>query len=73
MQPTFSELKTKFKNLLGLDNIEVASESVRKEREKRSKFIIENEALENEIELFAQGGLLPGDRVEIYRKYFGIE
>ncbi len=44
-----------------------------KDREKRAKSLVENEALESEIENFAIGGISTGERVELYMKYFGIE
>ncbi len=46
---------------------------IEKEREKKATQIIENEALENEIEAFCKGGLPNGNRIEIYLKYMGIE
>ena len=69
--PSYSDIKQKFENLLGNENIEISTNN--KEREKKSKNILENEVLESEIELLAQGGIPGGDRVEIYFKYFGIE
>jgi len=44
-----------------------------KEREKRSKYLVENEALSSDIEKFAMGGIPNGERVDLYMKYFGIE
>ena len=48
--PTYKELKNKFINLCGQDNFEVDNDQQRKEREKKASTIVDNEALETEIE-----------------------
>jgi hypothetical protein len=66
-------LKAKYEHLFKDDNIDLKDPIVMKDREKRAKSLVENEALESEIENFAIGGISTGERVELYMKYFGIE
>lgn len=74
--PSLSELRVKFSHLLSNDNIENKSGGVSAEqkiRERKSRTLAENEAMESEIESLAQGGIPSGDRVELYTKYFSID
>ncbi|KRW99221.1 Rab-GTPase-TBC domain [Pseudocohnilembus persalinus] len=75
MLPSYSQLKEKFKTLLQQDNIDNETDDlyIQKDRNKRAKFLVENESLEQEMEQFCQGGIPTSYRVDIYMKYFGVE
>jgi hypothetical protein len=50
---SYLDLKQKFDHLLGSDNLDYKgdkNQNFEKEWERKAKFIVENEALENEIE-----------------------
>lgn len=60
--PSYGEFRDRFQALLGNDNYDLQPgmlatpnelANVLKDREKRARYIVENEALETEIELFA--------------------